>query len=125
MRGFTILGDASKAHRRIAIRPSDWGPLGCKTREGHIWVNEVGTYGVASAGYYWSRLAGALHRIGFYLVGGGTGHDALLFADDWLSVAGGRGELEDIVGVVFMMARPGISWNSKKFRGGEAASWVG
>ena len=63
-KGFAILADASKAHRRVLVHPRDWGLLGCRVRDGFVWVNKVGTYGVGSAGYFWSRLAGTIHRLG-------------------------------------------------------------
>ena len=34
--GFAILADASKAHRRVRVRPEDWGLQGCRIRPGTI-----------------------------------------------------------------------------------------
>ena len=124
-RGFALLGDASKAHRRVAVRPEDWGLQACRLRPGYIWLNKVGTYGVGSAGYFWSRLAGAFHRLGFYFVGGVSDFEALLFADDWMSVAGDKQELDNVVGVIFAMLLLGFPWNWKKFRGGDRVAWIG
>ena len=66
---FTILGDASNAHRRVKVRKEDWGYQACRLRDGHVWLNKVGTYGLASTGDYWARLAAALVvRLLYYLV---------------------------------------------------------
>lgn len=52
--------DVAKAHRRIKLKESDWGYQACRLDPDHVWVNCVGTYGVASAAYYWSRAAAAI-----------------------------------------------------------------
>ena len=57
--------DASKAHRRIKILPKDWRYMTAKTSRG-VWVNKVGTYGVASAQFHWGRLAALLLRLVYY-----------------------------------------------------------
>jgi len=59
------------------------------------------------------------------MVGDARDFEALLFADDWLSLAGSRTELEDIAGVVLVMALLGYPWNWKKFRGGDSSGWIG
>ena len=35
-KGFAILADASKAHRRVLVHPRDWGLLGCRVRDGFV-----------------------------------------------------------------------------------------
>ena len=53
---FMLKGDISKAHRRVRVRRTDWGRQACRLEEqGDIWLNMVGTFGIASVGYYWSR----------------------------------------------------------------------
>ena len=84
---FAIVGDASKAHRRIKVAERDWGFQACRLDEGRLWVNTVGTYGVASAGYFWSRLAAALVRLIYYLIGDRWSPEVLIFADDWKMLA--------------------------------------
>ena len=49
--------EVSVAHRQAPIAECDWYLLGCQVQPGFtVYVNKVGTFGVASAGYYWSRL---------------------------------------------------------------------
>ena len=61
---FCISADISAAHRCVKIKKSDWGRLGCKTCSSSqtLWINTVGTFGVSSASYHWSRLFGAIGR---------------------------------------------------------------
>ena len=59
VRSFGLVGDVHKAHRRIKIRPEDWGFQACQLRPETVWLNCVGTYGLASAAYYWGRFAAA------------------------------------------------------------------
>ncbi|CAE7367520.1 unnamed protein product, partial [Symbiodinium pilosum] len=56
----SVTGDISKAHRRFRHSPDEWGYLGCKASDAdaYVYVNCVGTFGVASAGYWWSRISG-------------------------------------------------------------------
>ena len=54
--------DASKAHRRIKVLRKDWRYMTAKIK-GRIWVNKVGTYGVASAQYHRGRMAALLLRL--------------------------------------------------------------
>ena len=66
-----------------------------------------------------------MHRLGFYLVGGASDFEAMLFADDWLALAGNKAELEDIAGILLVMTVLGYPFNWKKFRGGDVVGWVG
>ena len=67
---FAVIGDASKAHRRIMVKKEDWGCQACRLEPGRVWLNTVGTYGLASAGYYLARLAsGVVVRLFYYLLG--------------------------------------------------------
>ena len=70
-----------------------WGFQGCRVKKGKVWINRVGTYGVGSIGFSWSRLDGSLHRLGFYAVGDRWAYEALLFADGWMAMAGAKAEI--------------------------------
>ena len=56
---FGITVDAQEAHRVIRVHEDDWPLLACQVRN-TIYLNLVGTFGVASAGYWWDRLAAAI-----------------------------------------------------------------
>ena len=73
-----------KAHRRVKVRESDWG-----TRPS-AWQGlgkQVGTYGVASATYWWSRLAAAvLVRLCHYFLADAVEFELLLYSDDFIFI---------------------------------------
>ena len=89
-RSFAILGDVSKAHRRIKVQASDWGYQACQIDAGKVWLNKVGTYGMNPAAYWWGRLAAAvIIRLPYYLAGKDSLVEFLLYVDDWLIFATG------------------------------------
>ena len=61
---FGISADISSAHRLVPIRRVDWPKLGCRARSSDrvVWLNTVGTFGISSAAYWWSRLFGCVGR---------------------------------------------------------------
>ena len=72
--------DASKAHRRIKVLPKDHRYI-CAEIGKDIYVNQVGTYGVASAQWYWGRMAALILRL-LYSVFPDI-HWAFVFVDDF------------------------------------------
>ena len=74
----------------MPISEQDWHLFGCRVEEsGTIYVNTVGTFGVASASYYWSRVASAIGRLTQYLAGSRVETWHMLVADDFhLETAG-------------------------------------
>ena len=122
---FSVIGDASKAHRRIKVKPEDWGFQACRITDGEIWVNKVGTYGITSAGYFWSRLAAALIRLGYYLVGKRWSPELLIFADDFLMLASRAAEIIDLGVLIFIFICLDVPFKWAKFRGGFDVGWIG
>ena len=106
---FALSADVTEAHRQVPIHPDDWHFLGCQVKPGgDVFVNTVGTFGVASSSYYWSRVAGSIGRLLQYLSGHSSTSWHMLVADDYLLESGGPGYriglllffvLCDIVGV--------------------------
>ena len=66
---FSLIGDFGKAHRRFKYQRSEQGFLG---------VNKVGTFGITSTPYWWTRLSGALLRLVHYFMVPGTIIELLL-----------------------------------------------
>ena len=66
-----------------------------------------------------------LHRLSFYLVGELSDLEALLYSDDWMGLSGGRGGMEDMVGLILVHLVLGFPFNWGKFRGGIEAAWIG
>ena len=122
---FMLMGDASKAHRRIKIREADWGYQGCRTRKGRVWLNQVGTYGFGSAAYWWGRFAAAsLVRLAQCLANG-IPIEALLYADDFFWCALDRAGVDRLGFCVFLMSALGLEFKWPKFRGGTSAPCIG
>ena len=109
--GFKV--DVTDAHRLTPIKPCDWHLLACRSEKGkNVYVNTSGTFGVASAACWWSRVATAAVRGTHYLLGPELASWLLLVADD-LSV---------LMSFLRVMGFP-LSW--KKLAGGESLMWVG
>ena len=125
---FLLKLDVKKAHRRFLHRPSDWGLLGCRTGAGpnvtDVWINRVGTFGVGSAAYWWSRLAAAIARIVMALWGKRFAFQ-VIYVDDLLLTAWGVDKYETLLLAValWMMAGAPFSW--KKTGGGLDVDYIG
>jgi hypothetical protein len=120
-----LKGDVSKAHRRVRVIRKDWGAQACSLEEGEeVWINTVGTFGLASAGYYWGRLIAAVGRIPHYILKDREFWQ-LIFADDFSWTAGGERFDETLLVVVFLMVCLGIPFTWDKFAGGLAYEWIG
>ena len=80
----SLVGDFAKAHRRFKYMEDEQGFLACKasTESKTVYVNKVGTFGVASTPYWWARLSAALMRLVYWVLGEGFPNDMLLYADD-------------------------------------------
>lgn len=121
---FGLKGDVKMAHRRCKIRREDHGFQACQLREDTVWLNEVGTFGVGTAAYWWSRLMAAVARGCLYL----HGRDwvwQLVFADDehWSST--GPDTVVNLLATVLFQVVVGVPFSWKKFRGGFSMDWVG
>lgn len=57
--------DVSKAHRRIKIRSQDWKHMSATIKQ-KFWANMGGTCGVASAQFYWSKVAARQTRVTYH-----------------------------------------------------------
>ncbi|CAE7438573.1 unnamed protein product [Symbiodinium sp. CCMP2592] len=99
-----LTGDVKRAHRLSKIAPEDWGLQACKTGVGgqdKLWLNKVGTFGISSAAYHWSRLMSGLGRAAFYMLGK-TDIFMLVYVDDilWLVRVGENG-MEKVCLVIY------------------------
>ena len=123
---FALTADVSEAHRQVPIDRQDWHLLGCQVRPGEdVFVNTVGTFGVASASYYWSRVASSVGRLCQYIPGGAARTWHLLVADDFHLEAGGPAYREALMVFFVLCSVAGIPLEWPKTAGGNTVSWVG
>ena len=123
---FALSADVSEAHRQIPIAECDWRFLGCRVKPGGaVYVNTVGTFGVASASYWWSRVASALGRLTQYLAGHTARTWHLLVADDFHLEAGGSGFRVALFLFFLLCSVSGVPLSWRKTSGGDLVSWVG
>ena len=134
--GLSLLCDVSKAHRRVKIKRRDWGWQACTLEDltklegealeqAEVWFHKVGTFGMASASYWWGRLGAIIIRLLYILLGPAHRLDTLLYADDLELIAECKEErLSIFLAIVYMVAL-GVPLKWSKFRGGFQLDWVG
>ena len=124
---FSLIGDFGKAHRRFKYKRDEQGFLGCVVSEDDEWVyvNKVGTFGITSTPYWWSRISGALLRLAYYLVEPNVILDLLLYADDLEGIAVGKGGRIALVITFVILTALGSPFKWSKQRGGQVTEWIG
>ena len=88
-------------------------------------MNTVGSFGVASASYHWSRVGSALGRLTQYLAGDTAQTWHLLVADDFHLDAGRGGYREALLSFFVLCALSGVPLSWSKTTGGDTVAWVG
>lgn len=127
---FGLQADVSKAHRLFLHRKKDRGLLACRTDKNpltsasRIWINDVGTFGIASASYWWSRLSSGICRLTMAMMGT-SWFWQLLFADDVRFQAHGPEKFLEIITALFLWVLVGtpVAWH--KCVGGLEVEWLG
>ena len=123
---FCISADISAAHRCVKIKKSDWGRLGCKTCSASqtLWINTVGTFGVSSASYHWSRLFGAIGRWALRIMAQRWALQ-IIYVDDLHVVVVGPDRFRTLWLLLAAYEVAGTPFNYAKFKGGLEAEFVG
>ena len=121
-----IAFDIKSAHRLIPVQREDWGLQSFRlSREDEVFVNMVGTFGVASAAFWWGRAAAVIFRTFHRVLPPRLLFYLLLFADDGLLFSAGE-EYHKLIIALFLyldLMEVPLSW--KKTRGGFTAEWIG
>lgn len=100
---FDLTGDVARAHRLVKVAEVDWGLMACKTgTSSRIWVNRVGSFGISSAAYHWSRLMSGVGRAVYYALGKSELF-LLVYVDDLLWMVREAKGLELIVMSIFYL----------------------
>ena len=125
-RTFALTADVAEAHRQVPVDPRDWYLLGSQVVPGgDVYINTVGTFGVASASYYWSRVASSVGRLTQYCTGSRATTWHLLVADDYHLEAGGAEYRSALLVFFVLCAVVGVPLSWSKTAGGDVVSWVG
>ncbi|OLP90151.1 hypothetical protein AK812_SmicGene28324 [Symbiodinium microadriaticum] len=116
---FGISADISSAHRLVLIRKADWPKLGCRARSQDrvIWLNTVGTFGISSAAYWWTRLFGCVGRWVVRLMMSLWAMQ-MIYVDDLHLVAAGPQKYLVIWMMIAAYEAVGTPFAYRKFRGG-------
>ena len=118
----SLVGDFAKAHRRFKYCVEEQGS---STSSSTVYVNRVGTFGVASTPYWWARLSAALMRLVYWVLGDFFPNDMLLYADDLeVLTIGRRGRIGGVL-AYSVMASLGAPFKWAKQRGGIVTEWIG
>ena len=89
-----LLYDVKGAHRLLPVRQEDWGLQAFRMPgaldQGMVYLRKRGTFGIASAAYWWQRCIATMIRTGHRLCGRELEIYHLLFADDGWMVGLGK-----------------------------------
>ena len=130
----SLVVDVAKAHRRVPIAEEDWGHLACSATEKPstgleddwpIYVNTVGTYGVASASWHWARFASLFQRLCYYICGVAY---MFRYADDFLILSCNSGMsrfTRPLLRFILLCSLLGVPLKWEKTRGGLRSEFIG
>ena len=123
---FGLVGDVKKAHRRYLHHPEHWGVLACRTRgdSSVVWVNRTGTFGIASAAYWFARIIGLVGRLSLRVLLQSFVF-MLIYADDLHVLSGGRDRWLNLWMSLALLCMQGTPFSERKWRGGLQLDWVG
>ena len=123
---FCITGDVTAAHRLFLVREADWPLLCCRVHSDSpvVWYNKVGTFGISSSAFLWSRLFGIIGRCSArFLLTLWFYH--LVFVDDVHANFAGRDKFQHLLMWLACFEMYGTPFAYKKFRGGLTSAFVG
>ena len=123
---FCVSADIQAAHRLVKVREADWGYLACKSDSNSnvLWLNRVGTFGIASAPYWWSRLMALVGRFVGHMMGCHW-FLQLVYVDDLHGVFVGERKFLHLWIWVLAFELVGTPFGYHKFKGGLVSNFVG
>eukprot|EP00435_Cladocopium_sp_Y103_P066172 s60_g28.t1 len=123
---FCVSADIKAAHRLVKIRRRDWPYMCCRadTASQTVWVNKVGTFGISSAPYWWSKLFSLVGRfVGYLMMNSWFLH--LVYVDDLHGSFTGLAKFENLWIWLLAFELVCTPFAYHKFRGGYASEFVG
>ena len=123
---FCLSADIRAAHRLFKIRESDWSYLACKCDSNSpvVWANRVGTFGVSSTPYWWSRLMGLIGRFSAYVMGT-SWFMQVIYVDDLHGSFTGQHKFLHLWIWLLTYELVGVPFGYHKFHGGLSSDFVG
>ena len=126
---FSLVYDISRAHKLVPVEEKDWGlqafRLPGDKAPGKVFLHTRGTFGSASAAYWWQRLAAVIVRTAHRVSGKEMGLLHLLFADDGWLTAVGEFFWRKLLFWLFVLEVMEVPLSYKKVRGGTRVQWIG
>ena len=119
---FVLTADVKRAHRLVKVHPDDWGYQACKAKpeSEHVWLNTVGSFGVASAAVHWARLMSGLQRAVFYLLGRSDVF-LLTYVDDLPWLVRGSAAMDAVAIALLFLVTLGLPLSWPKCQGGDCS----
>ena len=123
---FAISADISQAHRQVKVRRKDWPKMGCRSSSTSrtVWLNTVGTFGISSAAYWWSRLFGCIGRWVLRILTT-LWHMEVVYVDDLHLVTAGDTKFLVLWMALAAYEAIGTPFAYHKFKGGIKVDFVG
>ncbi len=122
-----ITADVKDAHRSIPVREEDWKYQVCRARPSpsqHFFF-KCGVFGIASAAYWWGRLAAGLLRALHHVGEPALEAWILLVADDFKIESTAADPERAVLFLLWLMVILDVPLQWHKSRGGADLEWVG
>ena len=121
-----IAFDIKAAHRLVPVQKEDWALQSFRLEDPEeVYVNMVGTFGVASAAFWWGRVAAVVFRVFHKVLPQHLLFYFLLFADDGLLLSAGPEYHKTIVALFMFLDVMEVPLSWRKTRGGFRVEWIG
>ena len=125
---FSVLYDIVRAHKLIPVVEDDWGLQAFRLpgdSSGDVFMHTRGTFGIASAAYWFGRAIAVGVRCAHRLLGRLHGVLHLIYADDGWITAVGKDFWQRILMwfFIFELLEVPVTW--AKVRGGTQVDWIG
>jgi len=123
---FALCADIKQAHRNVKVRASDWPRMACKSSSQSrvLWLNRVGTFGISSAAYYWTRLFAAVGRWTFRVLHSDSFY-MLIYVDDLRVIVYGPDKFITLWALFLALEVLGTPFAYHKFHGGLEMDYIG
>ncbi len=122
-----VKADVKDAHREIPVRECDWKLQVCRARPppSTCYYFKVGVFGIASAAYWWGRLAACLVRLLHHVGEPALQAWILLVADDLKMESSAADPERSLLFLLWILVIVGVPLQWGKTAGGELIEWVG